>query len=493
MSLINIKNLTFGYDGSFDNVFENVNIRLDTAWRLGVVGRNGRGKTTLLKLLAGEYSFRGNISASVKFTYFPFAVKDKSRPTCEVLSGICNDTEEWRILRELSYLDIDLNLYYRPFACLSNGEQTKILLAALFSGDNRFLLIDEPTNHLDANGRAVVAEYLRGKSGFMLVSHDRDFLDGCVDHILAINKTDIELQNGNFSSWFENFESRQAAEEAQSERLKKDIARLTEASRRTEAWADKAEAAKFGGKNQSGLRPDRGYAGHKAAKMMKSAKVTAARQKQAAEEKSQLLRNTEACERLKLFPLEYRNERLLTAKEVEIIYDGLKICKPVSFEIMRGDRAALAGKNGCGKSSFLKLITGEKIGHTGVFTFSSELIISYIPQTTDFLVGRLCDFAKSSGIDESLFMAILSKTGMDKSHFERDMASFSEGQKKKVLIAKSLCESAHLYVWDEPLNYIDLYSRIQIEKLLAEFKPTMIFVEHDKAFSEAVANKTIEI
>lgn len=82
---------------------------------------------------------------------------------------------------------------------------------------------------------------------------------------------------------------------------------------------------------------------------------------------------------------------------------------------------------------------------------------------------------------------------MDKSHFERDISSFSEGQKKKVLIAKSLCESAHLYVWDEPLNYIDLYSRIQIEKLIYEFKPTMIFVEHDKAFRGAIANKTIEI
>lgn len=493
MSLINIKNLTFGYDGSFENVFENVNIQLDTDWRLGVVGRNGRGKTTLLKLLAGEFSYRGSISASVKFTYFPFAVKNKFRPAYEVLGEICPDTEDWRILRELSYLDVDINSYYSPFARLSNGEQTKMLLAALFAGENNFLLIDEPTNHLDADGRATVAEYLRGKRGFILVSHDRAFLDGCVDHILAINRTDIELQSGNFSSWFENFEKKQAAEEAQSERLKKDIARLTDAARRTEAWADKAEAAKFGGKDQSGLRPDRGYVGHKAAKMMKRAKVTAARQQQAAEEKSQLLRNAETCEKLKLFPLGYRSERLLTVKDVEIIYDARKICKPVSFEIMRGDRVALSGKNGCGKSSFLKLIAGEKIGHTGIFKLSSGLIISYIPQTTDCACGRLCDFAKQNKIDESLFMAILSKTGMDKSHFERDISSFSEGQKKKVLIAKSLCESAHLYVWDEPLNYIDLYSRIQIEKLIYEFKPTMIFVEHDKAFRGAIANKTIEI
>lgn len=134
--------------------------------------------------------------------------------------------------------------------------------------------------------------------------------------------------------------------------------------------------------------------------MMKRAKVTSARQQQAAEEKSQLLRNAETCEKLKLFPLGYRSERLLTVKDVEIIYGDRKICKPVSFEIMRGDRVALSGKNGCGKSSFLKLIAGEKIGHTGVFTLSSGLIISYIPQTTDCACGRLCDFAKQNKIDE---------------------------------------------------------------------------------------------
>ncbi len=127
-------------------------------------------------------------------------------------------------------MQTDADVLYRPFETLSGGERTKVLLACLFLGENKFLLIDEPTNHLDALARADVAQYPGNKKGFILVSHDRAFLDGCVDHILSINRANIEVQSGNFSSWFENFERTQAFEQAQSEKLQKDISHLKEAS-----------------------------------------------------------------------------------------------------------------------------------------------------------------------------------------------------------------------------------------------------------------------
>lgn len=104
------------------------------------------------------------------------------------MSNICPAAEGWEIIRELSYLDVDAEVLYRPFRTLSNGEQTKVLLAALFLNEGNFLLIDEPTNHLDTKARQTAADYLKRKKGFILVSHDRAFLDGCVDHILAVNK-----------------------------------------------------------------------------------------------------------------------------------------------------------------------------------------------------------------------------------------------------------------------------------------------------------------
>jgi len=107
-------------------------------------------------------------------------------------------------MRELNLLNVAEDVLYRPFNTLSHGEQTKVLLAARFLKENSFLLIDEPTNHLDMNARKLVSDYLKSKRGYILVSHDRAFLDNCIDHILSINKANIEIQKGNLTSWWEN-------------------------------------------------------------------------------------------------------------------------------------------------------------------------------------------------------------------------------------------------------------------------------------------------
>lgn len=138
-------------------------------------------------------------------------------------------------------------------------------------------------------------------------------------------------------------------------------------------------------------------------------------------------------------------------------------------------------------------MTGEEISYKGTFRCGSGLVISYVPQDTSHLFGDLSDYAYENHLDESLFKAILRKMDFERIQFEKDISEFSGGQKKKVLIARSLCEKAHLYIWDEPLNFIDIYSRMQIEQLIRKFSPTMIFVEHDSAFRDAVATKTIRL
>jgi len=146
----------------------------------------------------GKYAYSGRIHADVQFEYFPYEVADRSRMTYEIMEEVCPECEDWERMRELSLLEVNEEVLYRPYETLSNGEQTKVLLAALFLGSNRFLLIDEPTNHLDLDARRAVADYLKKKHGFILVSHDRQLLDTCVDHILSINKTNIEIQKGKF-------------------------------------------------------------------------------------------------------------------------------------------------------------------------------------------------------------------------------------------------------------------------------------------------------
>ena len=395
-------------------------------------------------------------------------------------------------MRELSYLEVREDVLWRPFSTLSNGEQTKVLLAALFLNEGHFLLIDEPTNHLDTRARAVVAAYLKRKKGFILVSHDRSFLDGCVDHILSLNRSNIEVQKGSYSSWFANFQRHQEVELAQNTKLKRSISEMQQAARQTTRWSDAVESSKNGARTGGG-KADKGYIGHKAAKMMQRAKNIETRRQRAIEEKSGLLKNLESAEDLKLFPLRYFTDTLVTFSGVAPVFDGKEVCRPLSLVVKQGDRIALDGGNGSGKTSLLKLLLGGDIPHCGAVAVGSGVVISYVPQDTSWLTGSLTDFAQQSRIDESRFKAILRKMDFSRVQFEKNMEDYSAGQKKKVVLAKSLCEQAHLYVWDEPLNYIDVYSRMQIEALIRECAPTMIFVEHDLAFQNAVATKTILI
>ncbi len=492
MSMIKVQDLTFSYPSSFDNIFEGVNFQIDTDWKLGFIGRNGRGKTTFFHLLLGKYEYSGKINASVEFNYFPYPVADKNKYTHEIMEEICPQAEDWEYLREISYLNVDAEVMYRPFKTLSNGEQTKVLLAALFLTEGQFLLIDEPTNHLDTDARKIVSDYLSKKKGFILISHDRIFLDGCVDHILSINRANIEVQSGNYSSWKLNFDRQQEHEAATNQRLQKDIGRLKQSSKRSAGWSNQVESSKNGTTN-SGSKLDKGFVGHKAAKMMKRAKNIESRQQKAIEEKSKLLKNVEKTESLKLEPLEFQLRELIVLADVSVQYDDQIVNRPISFKVEQGDRIVLDGKNGSGKSSILKLILGKPIQHTGSIRLGSGLIISYVQQDTSHLKGLLSDFIKEHKIDETLFKSILRKLDFERIQFEKDIAHYSGGQKKKLLIAKSLCEKAHVYIWDEPLNFIDIYSRMQIEELIQRFNPTMVIVEHDQAFQQTVATKTISM
>lgn len=500
MSLISVNHLTFYYEGSSDNIFEDVSFQIDTDWKLGFVARNGRGKTTFLNLLMGKYEYRGSITSSEVFDYFPFPVENEEENTIDIIEKLYPDYEFWKICRELSLLQVDADVLYRPFSTLSNGEQTKIMLAVLFSMENHFLLIDEPTNHLDGKARQMVKEYLKQKKGFLLVSHDRDFLDECVNHVLVINRTSIEVYQGNFSTWWEQKNRQDAYELAENERLKKDIRRLTESAREKAQWADNVEATKIGRKSEKYEKniDTRAYVGEKSRRMQMRRKNLERRQQREIEEKSSLLKNIETAESLKLFPLRHYKNTLVDLEEVSVHYPG-KVLKKADFKIENGDCVVLSGRNGSGKSSIIKAILQaggwkqdkKSISYDGKITLASGLVISYVDQNTDFLKGSLEDYAEKKGIDLTLLMALLRKLDFEREQFEKKMEDYSGGQKKKVLLAASLCEQAHLYIWDEPLNFIDVFSRMQLEELLRKYRPTMLLVEHDKTFVDNLATKVI--
>ena len=523
MSIIQVQNLSFTYPGAYVPVFKDLTFAMSTDWRLGLVGRNGRGKTTLMRLLTGELTGIGQIVSSVQFDLFPVQVdEDQSALACmrsviapfdrwerqmddlladgseEALTAWGDIEQEYAaqdgyiinelIEREAERMEIDHGELKRPMKSFSPGERTRLLMAAMFLRKNRFLLIDEPTNHLDMAGREVVAKYLQGRQGFIVVSHDRWFLDQVIDHVMALQKTGIHIEQGNYSSYRTNKALRDQFELEENERLESDIRRLKETAREKAEWSDKVEATKIG------YGPtDRGRIGHLAAKMMKRSLAIRTRIDREIEEKEALLHDLEFASDITLNPLPHPAKVYMRLNDVSAGYDGNPVFEDKCLEVEQGDRLMIAGPNGAGKSTLVKLLMGQLQPMSGRFSCASNLVISYMPQQTDGLCGTPVELAEREGLRLDYFLMLLRKLDFRREAFDRDMRGFSMGMRKKVLLAASMSKPAHLYIWDEPLNYIDLESREQIEKMLMKSDATMIFVEHDHTFAENIASKVIRL
>ena len=492
MTDISLKNVSFSYYGSLRPIFNQINLSFDTNWKIGLIGRNGIGKTTLLKMLTKELEYTGVISNSTTCYYFPPIIKNHDL-TCLEIYRQSSEEEEWKFIRELNLLGLDLSVLDQPLSLLSPGERMKVLLGILFTKEDAFVLIDEPTNHLDSLGRKVVSEYLRQKrQGFMVISHDREFLDGCIDHVLSINRNSIEIQSGNYSTWYQNKLQKDQLEFNENHKLIKEISRLKDASKETKQWSDRIENTKNGHKI-SGIKPDKGYIGHQSAKMMKKSKNLIKRQEKLIEEKERLLKDLELQETLFLHPLTYPKKEFIKVNHLSFNYGDKNILQDLSFVIKRGDRISINGENGSGKSTLFNCLIGKLEVESSMILKPKDLKISYVPQEIKNLKGSFKEYIRSKEIDETLCRTLLSKLNISKDLLESDIESYSDGQKKKLLLSISLATEAHLYIWDEPMNYIDVISREQIEKVILDNDITLIFVEHDNYFKKKIANKNIEL
>lgn len=481
MPLININNLTFGYDGSEFDLFHDVTVGIDTTWKLALAGRNGRGKTTFLKILQGRLPYEGTVTGVPETVEFPL--------TCDP------DVEEWKVRKELNLLGADPDIMWRPVDTLSGGERTKLMLAKLFAVDGAYPLIDEPTNHLDLQGREKVAEYLAGKEGFILISHDRSFLDKCTDHTMVITKTGIELVAASYSTWWENNEQRMEGEQARNDQLRKEMSSIDAAMKKNAQWSNKAESYKNRSKAPSKVAQNhwaRAYEGSKAKKLMSLSKNLEQRNERKLEEKKSLLKDLEKTEKLKISGTEHHNRTPVYFRNATVLRYGEPVAVIGDLTVERGSKISLQGPNGCGKSTLIKFIAGgaedEGITVEGDWYIAPGLKVSYVGQDTSSLSGDIYSIATDRGVDKTLLSTILVKMGFTKEALARDVDGLSLGQKKCVMIALSLCEQADLYLWDEPLNYIDVYMRQEIERLVKDSNITMLFVEHDRGFTDSVSD-----
>mgnify|MGYP004468417709 CR=1 FL=1 len=492
MSTITIKHLNFAYDGQTP-LFSDANFYLDTNWHLGLVGRNGRGKTTLLRLLQGQLDYTGELSVPVALTYFPQPITDPSQLTLYALQET-NDFEQWQLERELNLMGMTPDLLWRPYAELSGGEQTKVRLALLFTDTEHFALIDEPTNHLDGASRALVADYLKRKSGFIVISHDRHFLDQVTDHTLAIDRQQITLYQGNYATYADAKANQDASERAEDQKLRRDIQRLEQTAAEKARWSASREKDKYGDrhvKNSGGI-PDKGFIGARAARVMQKHKNLERRMDNEIAAKSELLNNIESVAPLTINTLPDHHSVYIHADQLQLGHDGTPLFAPISFDVLPGERVALVGPNGIGKSSVLRALAGHFTGEgTGTLT-QPQLALSWVRQQIDNR-GTLAAFATARHLDYQALLNNLKKLGLERASFTTPIELMSMGQQKKVELAASLVTPANLLIWDEPLNYLDLYNQDQLADSILQSRPTMLFVEHDADFIAKVATKVIKL
>ncbi|RPI17944.1 MAG: ABC transporter ATP-binding protein [Ignavibacteriae bacterium] len=522
MASIIINSLTYYYSSPKYAVFKNISLNLSTDWKLGLIGRNGKGKTTLLKLIHKELQpVKGEVFAAVDTYYFPFLPSDSSKHTFDVIRDNIAPFSQWDIemerllnkadeesirqygilLEQYQALDgfkidalieketreigISSDLLKREFRTLSGGEQTRVLLVSLFLKKNAFLLIDEPTNHLDIQGRMKLGEYLSDKKGYIVVSHDRYFLDLCIDHILSINKSDVRLNKGNYSQWKYNMELEEEFEKRKKENLSREVKSLEAAAMKRRGWANLKE------KEIKGAKKKKGHISRISAKLMKRALTIESRVYDKLEEKKSLLKNFEKEKILKLETNTGSGELIAYMENVSFAYDRQHVFKNIWFYLKKGDRIAITGSNGSGKTLLLKLLLNELKADEGVVYLKHGISINYARQKPLWNKGYLGDFLSDNNLDVTKFRNILGVLGSSGEIFDRPLETFSKGEIKKVELCKSFIQPFDLLIWDEPLNYLDIASREQIEKVLLDSKPTMIFVEHDITFINRIATDTI--
>ena len=210
-------------------------------------------------------------------------------------------------------------------------------------------------------------------------------------------------------------------------------------------------------------------------------------------EKKQLLRGREKERHLKLDVESGAPEVLLSVGDITVELGGRPIIQELSFTVQRGERVAVVGPNGCGKTTLLRAIAGDLPLAGGSLLLPAHVRVVSAYQTPLWQEGHLRDLIGREGIDEPRFRTILGSMGVTGEIFERPLQTFSEGERKKVDLCRSFLDPAHLLIWDEPLNYIDLLSREQIEAVVLESAPTLLFVEHDQWFIETVATSVLDL
>jgi ATPase subunit of ABC transporter with duplicated ATPase domains len=496
-------------------LFNNVSLQFNAGNRYGLVGANGCGKSTLIKILTGEmtpesgqvslpqqlslgslsqdhYLYRQNLVLDVVLQGKKrlWEAMEKKRILLEKDSFDDRDCEElvkWeKIIEEqegyaaegegaklLEGLGVREESHRQPLDLLSGGYKLRVLLAQVLFGKPDILVLDEPTNHLDLYSIKWLEEYLRNFEGTLIVtSHDRDFLNGICTHIADVDYGTIKIYKDNY----ESFQQQKALDrELKEHMLQKHDKRRTEIQGFIDRFGAKATKAR-----------------------QAQSKARIVEQLEEKMEALDLSPSSRIYPKLSFDPLRASGVTVLTVKEISKAYGPKKVLDRVTFEIERGERVAIIGPNGIGKSTLLEILTHNQSADQGHFNWGFAARLAYFPQdharevTGSFtLLEWLGQFDRD--IPQEKLREILGRVLFSGETVNQPITTLSGGETARLLLSKIMLQKPNVLIFDEPTNHLDMEAIDELAKALENFEGTLLLVSHNRYFVSRLAKRIIEI
>lgn len=468
MVLCSAVDITKNY--SEKTLLENVSLYMNKGDKIGVVGINGTGKSTLLKIIAGEETpDSGTVSklSGVRISYLPQnpIFEDNITILEQVFIGASKEFKDLKvyeaksILTKLGIEDFDKNV-----SLLSGGEKKRVSIASALINPSDILILDEPTNHIDNEMVAWLETYLSKYTGVILmVTHDRYFLDRVTNRIIEIDNGSLYSYDANYSKFLDMKAQREEMEQG-SERKRKSILR------RELEWIRQGPKAR-GTKSKSRI-----------------ARFEELRDKQ----------STTAPEKLDVSSVTTRlGNKIVHIDNVSKSFDGKQMIKDFEYRLLRDDRIGIIGKNGCGKSTLLKMIVGQVIPDSGMVEVGETVKIGYYSQECEEMDTslRVIDYIKN--IAENIVTpdgVITASKMLEKFLFPADqqwniIGRLSGGERRRLFLLRTIMEAPNILLLDEPTNDLDIMTLVILEDYLKRFKGAVIVVSHDRYFLNKVVDR----
>ena len=517
MALVQFNNIFKGFSGEL--ILKNLNFSIDEKDKIGLIGQNGAGKTTLVKMILGDEGIepnpkdntwgtitkKGGINIGYLSQNFDL---DESKNIFDELLSVYDDVlEDHRKIEELNHklatdlenfdaimeelsvvttryekeegynleykikqiltgLNFPENMYNQNIADLSGGQKSRVALGKILLREPDLLILDEPTNHLDINAIEWLEEFLKNyNKAFILISHDRYFLNNVIKTVYEIEKKEINMYKGNFDDYIIQKEIYLSGAVKAFEKEQEKIAKTEEFIERYRAGIKSKQAR---GRESILSRMER----------MENPVVNVRKMK------------------LKFTTKRASTDRVLRVRKLEKTFEGKRLFTGLDLDIFKGDRIGLIGKNGVGKSTFLKIVNGLEDYQKGELTFGEKLDIAYYDQE-HMNINR-----NNTVLEELLFSYPLSEEDarrmaggflFSEDEVNKKIGSLSGGERARISFMKLIKEQPNFLILDEPTNHLDIYSREVLEEALEDYDGTLLIVSHDRYFLESIVNKIYHI